>query len=72
MAYSTFAFLPILLAAPLAHAAVCPPANFDSVQSFSLQKFIQGPWFVQEQVRDKKPGSSCSCKSSHCHLACGA
>jgi hypothetical protein len=57
MAQTSSLALLILLAAPLAHAAVCPPANFDSVPNFNLQKFIQGPWFVQEQVRKGKLAS---------------
>lgn len=31
-------------------AAKCPPQGFDSVAGFDLKKYIQGPWYIQEQV----------------------
>jgi hypothetical protein len=33
------------------HGAVCPPAGFDSMADFSLGKYIQEDWYIQEQVR---------------------
>jgi hypothetical protein len=32
------------------HCATCPPAGFDSMAGFNLVKYIQGEWYIQEQV----------------------
>lgn len=29
----------------------CPPAGFNSVKPFDLLDYIDGPWYVQRQVR---------------------
>jgi hypothetical protein len=28
----------------------CPPAGFDSATGINIRKYINGPWYVQEQV----------------------
>lgn len=44
----------LLLAAALlssAEAAVaCPPPGFDSASGFDIKQYVQGPWYIQEQV----------------------
>ncbi|KIY97278.1 hypothetical protein MNEG_10685 [Monoraphidium neglectum] len=36
--------------APTAPEASCPPPNFDSAPGLDLTKFIDGPWYPQEQM----------------------
>lgn len=45
-----FALLFAAAAISSVHAATCPPQGFDSVKDFELSKYIQGQWFIQEQV----------------------
>ena len=41
----------LLAAALLSEAAVaCPPPGFDSASGFDIKQYVQGPWYIQEQV----------------------
>lgn len=40
----------LLAAASGAFAATCPPSGFDSVSGFNIKKYVEGPWYIQEQV----------------------
>lgn len=46
-----------LLVASASAAGTCPPQGFDSVKDLNQQNFLEGPWYIQEQV-------SAGCKPS--------
>jgi hypothetical protein len=39
-----------LLVATASAAATCPPQGFDSVKYLDLKMFLEGPWYIQEQL----------------------
>jgi hypothetical protein len=47
--------LSLLVASCLMGTALCacPPAGFDSVANFDLVKYMTGPWYSQQQVREQ-------------------
>lgn len=48
--WSCILALALTAAVNLVAAGSCPPSGFDSVPNFSIKKYIQGPWYIQEQV----------------------
>jgi hypothetical protein len=40
----------LLFATAATAAVICPPAGFDSATGINVRHFINGPWYVQEQV----------------------
>jgi hypothetical protein len=56
--FTMFALLLAAAAISSVHAATCPPQGFDSVKDFDLKKYIQGQWFIQDQVSSVQESSN--------------